>query len=69
DVGLAAGSVDPDGGTSALLGVLFLFAFVLLAVLFIPYFLRAEAARLTFLGLLDFFAFAFLRLFAMMALR
>jgi hypothetical protein len=69
DVGLPAGSVGPGGGTSALLGVVFLFALVLLAVFFIPFFLRAEATRLTVLDLLDFFAFAFLRFFAMMALR
>jgi hypothetical protein len=71
DVGLPAGSVDAEGGTSALLGAVFLFALVLLAVFFIPFFLRAEA-RFTVLDLpdlLDFFAFAFLRFFAMMALR
>jgi hypothetical protein len=74
DVGLPAGSVDAEGGTSALLGAVFLFALVLLAVFFTPFFLRAEA-RFTvldlpdFADLLDFFAFAFLRFFAMVALR
>ena len=54
---------------AAFLFAVFLFAVDLLAVFFIPFFLRAEVARLTVLDRFDFFDFAFLRLFAMMALR
>jgi len=62
--GLAAGSFDAEAMTSAFFVVALFLALVFFAGFFIPFFLRAGAARF---ALFDF-AFTFFRFFAMIVL-